>query len=262
MDKVFLSIPTYNGQMSIGTAQGAFLFPTKGKYHMIPACGMDSLLAHGFNSAWATALNMRKEHEIKYFAMLHADIGPSRFWLDVLIDELKRTKSDVISCVIPIKDEKGLTSTGLDNRNEKTRMLRRLTMTEVMDLPETFGAKDTCMPDAPLLINTGCWVCDFTQPWVEKVRFQVSDMIGRSPDGEFVAIADPEDWDFSRQLHKHGLKVMATRKVQIDHVGSFKFSNNSAWGTWKHDQTFMNANEHRQLAVDAGQEAPVYEQCA
>jgi hypothetical protein len=253
--------------MSIGTAQGAFVYPTKARYHVIPACGMDSLLAHGFNNAWCTALNMRKTHGIKYFAMLHADVGPGRFWMDTLIDELTRTGADAISCVIPIKDEKGLTSTGLDYRpTENMRMLRRLTMTEVMDLPETFGPEDTPeewgMRDAPLLVNTGCWVCDFTKPWVEKVRFQVTDMIGRDNNtGQFVAISDPEDWDFSRQLHTHGLKLKATRKVQIDHQGLFHYSNDTAWGTWQHDQIFLNASEHHQLAMVSGAEQ-AYEQVA
>ncbi len=248
MDKVFLSLPTHDGRRTEASAMGAYCFPTKAKYHIVPAPGMDSLLAHGFNNSWCTALNLRKEHKFKYFAMLHNDVGPSRFWIDVMADEMRRTGADVISAVIPIKNEMGLTSTGMDYRpNEETRMLRRLTMTEVMEMPETFGAEDTLMPDAPLLINTGCWLCDFTKPWVEKVRFTINDMIGKNPEtGEFVAISDPEDWDFSRQLHRLGLKVMATRKVRIEHQGNFKFTNDQAWGTWKQDEQFMEAQGHRE----------------
>lgn len=245
MANVFLAVPTYNGQLSIGTAQGACLWPTESRHRMMPVFNQSSLLANGFNKLWCQALNWRKQHGIDYFAMLHADLGPSKWWVDVLIDEMERKRADVCSVVVPIKDEKGTTSTGLDVQlNHSTKAVRRLTMTEVMDIPdETFGAEDTDMPDCPLLVNTGCWVCDFTKPWVEKVKFTITDAIGKDSQGEFAALSDPEDWGFSRQIHKLGLKAVATRKVQVNHYGGFTFTNDRPWGVWKRDETFFAALE-------------------
>ncbi len=52
---------------------------------------------------------------------------------------MDRVGADVIATVVPIKDNRGLTSTGLQDPD--TLQIRRLTMTEVFRLPVTFSRR-------------------------------------------------------------------------------------------------------------------------
>ena len=193
----------------------------------------DSRLPYCFNKLWCGALNTRATHHWTHFAMLHSDVIPEHGWLDMLIAEQQRVGVQVLAAVIPIKDERGLTSTGVW---DVSRGVIRLTMTEVFELPTTFTRADVLCQDMPLVVNTGCWVCDFTQPWVEQVRFHFSDQIVHVPDGSFEARTLSEDWNFSLQLASLGVSVAATRVVPLTHAGSWSFRNDHAWGNWKHDE--------------------------
>src|ERR1700722_2018308 len=66
-----------------------------------------SLLAFNFNLLWCAALNQRRDKSLTHFAMHHADIQAEVGWLDQLIDEMAAVQADVLSVVVPIKDEKG-----------------------------------------------------------------------------------------------------------------------------------------------------------
>jgi len=204
-----------------------------------------SLLAFNFNLLWCNALNQRESKSLTHFAMHHADIQAQEGWLDVLIDEMQRVEADVLSVVIPIKDGKGLTSTGL--QDQRTGRIRRLTMTEVNKLPKTFNAHDchdefsnTSVLDH-LLINTGLWICDFTKPWVEQVHFTINDAIVQMPDGKFTANVMSEDWNFSTWCHLYHkdyprrLRLFATTAVSAHHHGTARFSNTHPWGDWTTD---------------------------
>jgi predicted O-methyltransferase YrrM len=231
-----------------------------------------SLLADGFNVHWCNALNQQlMGNPITRFAMLHDDVVPESFWLDKLLTELDSTGADLVAAVVPIKDGRGLTSTAIDDPMDPWEVWRRLTSTEIEKLPETFGAADIAtvfgavhdnlMPE--LLLNTGCWVCDFTKPWRFQVHFEIKTRITfhvgedwtdgeRSmkrgtiiPNwqyrpgmcGEFCNQVMPEDWDFSRQLNDHGAKILGTRKVKLAHVGDFPYpGGKGAYGNWKTDQ--------------------------
>jgi hypothetical protein len=192
-----------------------------------------SLLANVFNRLWCDALNKRGQG-LTHFAMHHADIQAPPGWLDTLLNEQARFGADVLSVVVPIKDQRGLTSTG--TRNLETGSIRRLTMQEVFKLPETFALSDLPHgPDDCLLINTGLWLCDFTRPWVQEVCFTILDVI-QERNGAFVPITLPEDWNFSSWCARRGLRVFATRKVPVQHHGRAHFGNESAWGTWQTEQ--------------------------
>jgi hypothetical protein len=186
------------------------------------------LLAANFNGLWCSALNrVLAGEDIKYFAMLHDDIGPTDFWLDDLIEKLEAKQLDVLSVVSPIKNMQGLTSVAVDG-GDQWRPKFRLTMSEVMSLPETFTAEDV---GGPLLLNTGCWVCKFDWEWAKKVCFTINDRIMFMPaTGRCEPQVEPEDWNFSRQLHSHSLKLGATRKVVISHRGELDFRNDKVWG--------------------------------
>jgi len=185
-----------------------------------------SLLTHGFNKAWSGCLTLRKKFGLTHFAMIHSDIAAKPGWADVLVQEMEANDADLISAVVPIKDDRGLTSTALDTGDEYSPT--RLTMKEIFDRPETFTEPN-------LLVNTGLWVIRLDRPWAEHLLFRQQDQILKLPDGRFLARTNPEDWDFSRQVRRFGGKIFATRKTPLYHERP-EFHNESAWGTWKTEQ--------------------------
>lgn len=197
-----------------------------------------SLLAMTFNALWCEALNLRAELGVTHFAMLHADVAAQTCWADVLLAEMAATGAGVVSAVLPIKDDRGLTSTAVGTRGRQWDGFRRLTMAEVQSLPETFTLADLGLSEHAhtLLVNTGCFLADLRQPWCEKVWFEVRDRISRGPDGKFRADNWPEDWHLSQQLQRLGVPVAATRKVRAVHEGRRGYGNGAAWGTWQHDE--------------------------
>jgi len=237
--KILLGMPN-SGHVATQTAVAGMMHPAGApgvSVEVMPH--QTSLLASGFNYLWASAL----ERGFTHFAMLHSDIKPERNWLDMLLSELQRTAADLVSAVAPIKDERGLTSTGIAHPTIWYSPLRRLTMREVMGLPATFDAADAGYPGHALLINTGCWLADLRNPkWREtddegclKIYFMIRDRIRKGKDGKLRCNTQSEDWFFSARMFENGLKAMATRKVQLGHYSDFPWPNYSAWGKWEHD---------------------------
>jgi hypothetical protein len=210
-----------------------------------------SLLANCFNYHWANALNLQLAgRNITRFVMLHSDIIPEDWWADKLLLELEETNADLLSVVVPIKDSRGLTSVAIDDIYNFWGVYRRLTMSEVMGLPETFDYTDVAMylsqpsRNRPLLVNSGCWACRFDRGWRNethtdgslKVYFNISDKIQIGKDGKYETLVMPEDWHFSRQLNKLGCRILATRKVRLGHRGALYYPNDSVWGDYKQDE--------------------------
>lgn len=183
-----------------------------------------SLLNYNFNIAWTDALNRRGEFD--YFVMLHADVAPEPGWIDKLIAEYERVGADVLSCVIAIKDEDGLSSTGIMNWND--RVMRKISIAQALQLPKTFDAQ-TVGADV-LLLNTGCWICRMDQPWVEKACFRSFDWTYQDGNGEWKAGCIGEDYLWSVDLARLGVKTFATTAVKILHAGTFDYPNHVAWG--------------------------------
>ena len=199
----------------------------------------------GFNNLWASALNLAEAGQATHFAMLHCDIAAEEGWLDILAEELERLDADMISAIVPLKDARGVTSSGIADPADRWHPLRRFTMCECFRLPETFSAADAGHEGACLLHNDGCWMADLRQ---EKFRreypdgrlvadFQFPREIFRDPaDGKFHVRAESEDWFFSRRLFELGVKSYLTRKVRLTHAGGYSFSNVLPWGSYQHDQ--------------------------
>lgn len=230
---IFCGMPHYNG-VDVEAAKRFWCGAADDSVDHLNCDYSSSLLAHAFNCLWCVALNMRADKGITHFAMQHADLAPEVHWVNRLLEEMNATGADLVSAVVPIKSTHGVTSTAICS-GDPYEVERRLTMREVMKLPATFDAESVGYPDRALLVNSGCFLVDFTKPWVEKVRFQISNEIRRGPDGSFQPRVNPEDWDFSRQVHRFGGKVVATRKVKIDHYGRHGFGNHSAWGSYEMD---------------------------
>jgi hypothetical protein len=117
---------------------------------------------------------------------------PERFFLDKMVDLMEKTGADVLSAVIPIKSQEGMTSTALDEPVGDMPLewrVKRLTMREIFEkYPPTFTT-DT------LLVNTGLMLVDLQKPWVfdESLVFTIRDKILRYR-GQRVPAIVPEDW--------------------------------------------------------------------
>lgn len=246
MPNVFLACPTYDNTIVAGASQAVWAGCTKLHQVYVSMQGQ-SLLAKNFNEMWCDALNQRESRDLKYFAMLHADIQPEAYWLDKLIAELDANDADVMSAIVPIKDNRGVTSTAIAYPGDPYRVFTRLTVRQMRhpSFPATFdiaGAVEglAALPpelrvEAPrtnLLINTGCWVARFDRPWNEKIHFEIRDKIAKE-NGKFFAKNLPEDWNFSSQLVMQNAKVMATRNIKLIHYGIAAYGNTADWGDEK-----------------------------
>lgn len=236
MANVILAMPHGGMEVHIGAAQGFYLWPSR-VHRLMRMIGSTSAGVHTFNTLWAGALELR-EQGFSHFAMIHSDIDPDHWWLDTLINEMNRLSADIVSVVAPIKSDEGVTSTAIDTGD--LWRPRRLTMTEVYELPETFNAADV---GGPLLVNNGLWVCDLTKPWADTFQFEMLNRIRPLGNGKFVAQMVSEDWLASRRWNELGLSVWATRKVGLNHHGSNGFTNRHAWGTWSIDQKGNHASQ-------------------
>jgi hypothetical protein len=232
---VFLAVP-HNGQVSGEALPGLMWASGRGKLMVSP--GKCSLLATNFNNLWVEALNKRREGNLTHFAMHHSDIQAPPYWLDTLLDEMDRVGADILSVVVCLKDDRGLTTTAVGSG---TNSIRRLTLREIHQLPETFRVEDIPgqEPTRRLLVNTGLWVCRFTDKWVEPPTFpgfHLRDQIRWNAERQaYEAVCLSEDWGFSEWAHNHGLKVFATRKVAVTHYGVYGFSTEKPAGRWAID---------------------------
>ena len=234
---VFLAIPS-RGMLTAGTAM-ALLKPGRTPIYSA-RCHCTSLLALCFNTLWCQALNERfgadGTRNFTHFVMLHDDVEPlDSGWLDTLMLEFEASGADILSCVIPIKDDRGLTSTAV--MNPDTLEMTRLTMADAHRMPTTFdgeafngNANDVILP------NTGLFVCRFDVPWIEEIRFTVRDRIFRDANGKYHAQSYGEDWGLGYDAARLGLKVKATRAINLIHKGTFDFPSMVAWGGWDADK--------------------------
>ena len=240
---VFLCSITHNGLLDFRMAKLFYSLASKERA-MVKVVHQTSLLAKACNFLWCSALNTREENNLKWFVMLHADVVPEEWFVDKLIAIAEQHDADLLSAVVPIKDASGLTSTaisGFDNYNRKTR----LTTSQVNhpDMPETFGAREALklmqdkfdlhlFPDdeTKLLVNTGCMVARLDRPWCQHAYFTIKDRIVQGVGGRYTEEVEPEDWFFSRCVSEFGGKVMATRAVKVQHIGSISYFSNKIWG--------------------------------
>lgn len=237
---VMLAVP-HNGTICYGTAQA--IFRASFVHNVQVNNSQSSALAAVFNNLFVDALNLVERGEITHLAFLHSDIAPQDGWIDMLLGEMDRLGADMVSAVSPIKDERGLTSTAIGVPGAVWSPLRRLTMTEVMNLPETFSVEDTGYTGHELLVNSGCWVADLRNPLFReldekgelKAFFTLNDRIINLNDTWRYQF-ESEDWFFSRRLAQMGAKVYATRKVKLKHFGDYGFPSDHAWGAWEEDE--------------------------
>ena len=243
--KVYLAVP--GKHLCWGTVTG--VCNSTRKHQAIPFNGGFGFSGvEDFNILWTDAHNMVESGEITHFAMLHGDIQPdsSQMWLDVLLDELDARQATLVSAVAPIKDHRGVTSSGIADLADPWKPFRRFTMREVFRFPETFNNADVGYPDRPLLHNTGLWVCDLRKPCFRAagedggldLYFRFPTRATRGPSGKWVHQRQSEDWLFSRDLWNRGVRdTWITRKVRLIHKGE------AGWGTYQPWGTFLDGDQ-------------------
>lgn len=238
---VMLGIPTHSRTLNYGAAQG--LFRASWSHKVKVDVSESSLLAKAFNTLWCNALNRAEAGDITHLAFLHTDIAPCDGWIDILIEEMEKHGASFCSAISPIKDPRGLTSTGLGEPGLSWSPLRRFSMAEVAEFPTTFDAESIGHPGKVLLLNSGCWVADLRDRQFfargtdneARVFFTINDRVV-CEDGTWVAQVESEDWFFSRRMHELGIKAVATRAVSLKHMGVAAYPNDVVWGTLEHDE--------------------------
>lgn len=247
---VFLALPRRPGFRPKGERQGhlKLVKPTfRGKFKAAKLSG--SAFNMKCNHSWLAALSDRRTEGTTHYAMQHDDVEAPAGWADVLIDEMEAHGADLCAAVVPIKCPRGLTSTAI--RNRETGETRRVTMTELHQLPETFGIDDLHAAgfgagnkqDECILLNNGLWVCKLAD-WCERMPgWRIVEGIGLADDGTLQVYFLSEDWWFSDWLAQRGLKAIATRKVPVIHRGQpdgrkpgHEYRSDCVWGEWERDQ--------------------------
>lgn len=213
-----------------------------------------SLLNNNFNDLWCQMLNRRKAENITHFIMVHSDVCPEPGkWIQTLLEEQKRVDADVLSCVIALKDHTGMSSTGI--MHWPTEKIKKLSVDQCLKLPKPFDAKQCIIEghgigttklysaDYCLLMNSGCWVADVRGDWVEKMCFRSYDTIVKyEEDGQtkWKAISTGEDWLFSMDCYRLGLRTFATTAVGVKHQGIFQYPNSVAYGSKQGEDIWGN----------------------
>jgi hypothetical protein len=167
-----------------------------------------------------------------YFAMLHADVAAEDGWLQTMIERMEAFGLDVIHAPCALKNEKGYTTTCVSYDDNPWHPNRRITTTELQQLPETFDIdtlKECYDSDATrMVINTGCMVVK-NGPWFEKFpAFTMWDHIVKH-NGDWFACSVSEDYVFGHWLADNGIRTGAT-KVATRHYGRGEYATSKVWG--------------------------------
>jgi hypothetical protein len=230
-----------------GTVQGGVLKALEDcavKYKVCKKPQFKGDMHYNWNCLWLECLEGREKYGYTDWCMFHSDVAADAYCVDTLKDLQIKYNADVISCVIPIKDPRGLTSTGLRELGPPPFKARRLTMKEIFTAPETFSIKDfPSKQNICLAVNNGLWMADITKilpgdtiPWADKMPpFQSVYTWHTSKDGKRMVNWHSEDWLHSGWFAEQGLRVFATRKIGIEHEGKIVYNNKSVWGIWETD---------------------------
>jgi hypothetical protein len=216
-------------------AKALWFWPTNRYPKLFTGQCVSSLLPDAFNQLWQNALELQDEHGERptHFVMLHGDIVPEKYWVDILIEEMERHNCQIISAVVPIKNNRDETSTAVGQMIGRESRWRRLQLSELAQLPETFSTADVAAPGSAdkLLVNTGVMACDIRGPWARELArlggFRLESYMVET-EGKFRSVCLPEDWLFSWDAQRLGCKVMATTKISLLHHGNIGYSNRLA----------------------------------
>lgn len=282
---IHLAIPYTHG-ICVGTMKASYAQPVN--YDRSRGVVVDTMsntvAGHCFNELLVRCLSgqdLPPGRQFDYWCMVHSDVEPflccrncsgmgcdncngrggMPYWLDAMIDELEASKADVIHAVCCIKDDRGITSTGVGNLDDEWDATRKLTLEEVHRLPETFDLCDVLklwetdedirgrpgwtFPSKRVFLapNTGCMLWKRGDWWDDFPGFEQRSKIVRwtDPTGTVRrrASMSPEDWSLGRWCAQHDLRVVGTRKVSTAHFGNHPWSTAASWGKHKRDELYL-----------------------
>lgn len=241
---IMIACPAYNGMIESETALALYANATE-RYRCHVLVRSSSLLPSNCTTLLLQGVNNRDKFGIEWFAMLHGDVIPKGPWLDTLIDEAEKHDADFMSACVPIKDTRGLTSTAIGPEWNGPAW-GRLSMKQLHreGFPRTFTAIQAVdalglqPPERPFLYaNTGCMVFRLSK-WNPDIHFVQTNSIVQNESGEWSVLDFSEDWYFSLQCARSGLKVMSTTAVEVDHKGQARYPSYENWGNVENEFEF------------------------
>lgn len=219
---IFLALPNYG---SIDPQTLMSVLRASNKHQIYVDAVTSSLILDGFNTLWANMLNLP---DVSHFAMCHADVGAEPLWLDKMVKEMDDLHLDVISAVIPIKDDSGHSSTAMLQQTDQGDLVQRIALKDTLVLPQTFTGEDVEEElgiRGTLLVNTGLWVAKAGEWMKEFDGFRTeSQIVFNEETQKYETKCNSEDWDFSLWAAEKGLKVAATTCVRLNHMGKKEWS--------------------------------------
>ncbi len=227
--RVFLAMP--NNNAIVNETWQAVLESGRDDLFVYTWRSENSLLAHNFNICLQKCLAMG---DFDFYAQIHADIGADKGFLGTLLDQIETHGHDVIHAVVPIKNNSGLTSTAIAYSDDEWALERRITMTELSELPKTFDIlnirNEIDSNAVRLLPNTGCLMLRLGE-WVDDFPgFEIKSRLTRDDESNVKAETVPEDWNFGHWCARNGVTVAGTKAVGIGHWGRWQFRNDEVWG--------------------------------
>ncbi len=220
--KVILLLPTYNGWSR--NRQCVVNFARNLNQAGIIEIS-SSALGHCFNIGFQLARKEANEGRCTHVIMLHADIVVKNgSWGTDFVEEMDRVGAGIMSVVIPIKTQEGITSTAVETKETQDKNgwhPVRFTMKEIAQMPETFT-------HPRLMLNTGLMCIDMRQDWVNELVFDLESKVDLANYRPFFL---PEDWKMSRFCQEKKVSMWATTKIKAIHIGEAPFGNDKPWGT-------------------------------
>ena len=205
----FIAIPCHNGDIKVGLSLALCQAASTNKVTIVPR--VHSALTRNFNELLCQAINEKFTH----FCMVHSDVVPQGDWLTQMHKDMAMTDADILSATIAIKGS-GSTSTGVFEGES----VNCYSMKDLMSV-QVFA-------DPNIALNTGLMLIKLSDKFISSVidglHFRVIDNI-RVRGGRLCAEGMSEDWDFSREARKRGLKLFATNNIKINHIGETNFLN-------------------------------------
>jgi hypothetical protein len=233
--KVYIGMPTYlitEPCAIMGAMSRASEVPGRTVFQLLDGgfhCG-------NFNALWCSAWNACEEGNYTHHAQIHQDIDPQRLWLDKAITLMDAHDLNVLSVVVPQKQDTGVTSTAVLDKD--TLRTRRLCMKEIGKwLPPTFQTVDLQrlgFKNHLLLMSGGMFIAKIG-PWFQRCWFEAPARILKDENGKLVSAVWDEGWNWTIQLAQMGVRYACTTEIVLGHVGKTTWSNRPDWGEWETD---------------------------
>ena len=222
--RIFLAIPTHNGMVCGETMISAVNALRTSKYPIGFFYQKHSKLTMNFNLLLAKAINEGYSH----FLMLHSDISVEGPWMQRMMEIMEERTAEILSVNMMLKHHDGFTSTGLCKEETSPLLIKRYTLKELANLPQTFTHPD-------IVLNTGVMLIDLNAPFMKHfgkgLHFRVTDNVVKEDGKLKVYGGGTEDWLFSLDARKFGAtKLYATTEITAHHIGTSYYTNKGDWG--------------------------------